>query len=64
MVFERIKSHGLAHNSYFIGSEDEAVVIDPRKDCDVYLDIAQRKEVRIRYVFETHRNEDYTSSGR
>jgi len=55
-IFERIKSEGLAHNSYFIGSEDEAVVIDPRKDCDVYIEMAQREEVKIKYVFETHRN--------
>lgn len=59
MIFERIKSKGLAHNSYFIGSEEEAVVIDPRRDCDVYIDLAQREEVTIRYIFETHRNEDY-----
>ena len=36
MIFERIKSAGLAHNSYLIGSEGEAAVIDPRRDCDVY----------------------------
>ena len=49
----------MAHNSYFVGSEDEAVVIDPRRDCDVYIDLARREEVKIKYVFETHRNEDY-----
>lgn len=59
MIFERIKSRGLAHNSYFISSGDEAVVIDPRRDCDVYVDIAGREEVKIKYIFETHRNEDY-----
>jgi hydroxyacylglutathione hydrolase len=37
MIFERLKSEGLAHNSYFFGSEDEAVVIDPRRDCDLVL---------------------------
>ncbi|KAF5410534.1 MAG: MBL fold metallo-hydrolase [Euryarchaeota archaeon] len=59
MIFERIKSAGLAHNSYLIGSEGEAAVIDPRRDCDVYIELAEREEQRIRYVFETHRNEDY-----
>ena len=49
MIFERIKSEGLAHNSYFVGSEDEAVVIDPRRDCDVYIDLAKREEVKIKY---------------
>ena len=49
MIFKRIKSEGLAHNSYFICSEDEAAVIDPRRDCDVYIDSARREEVKIKY---------------
>jgi len=59
MIFERIKSEGIAHNSYLIGSENEAAVIDPRRDCQVYIDLAQQKGVKIKYIFETHRNEDY-----
>lgn len=59
MKFERIKSEGLAHLSYFIGSEDEAIVIDPRRDCQVYADLARREGMNIKYIFETHRNEDY-----
>ncbi len=59
MIFKRIKAEGLAHLSYFIGSENEAVVIDPRRDCQIYIDIAKREETNIKYVFETHRNEDY-----
>jgi hydroxyacylglutathione hydrolase len=60
LILERIKSEGLAHNSYFIGSQSQAVVIDPRRDCQVYIDLAQKHEMKIRYIFETHRNEDYT----
>jgi len=59
MIFERIKSEGLAHLSYFIGSENEALVIDPRRDCQVYIDLARREGMKIKYIFETHRNEDY-----
>jgi len=59
MIFERIKSEGLAHLSYFIGSGNEAVVIDPRRDCEVYTDIARREGMRIKHILETHRNEDY-----
>jgi hydroxyacylglutathione hydrolase len=59
MIFERIKSEGLAHLSYFIGSENEAIVIDPRRDCQIYFDIARREDMKIKYIFETHRNEDY-----
>jgi hydroxyacylglutathione hydrolase len=59
MIFERIKSEGLAHLSYFIGSGDEAIVIDPRRDCQIYFDLARREGMKIKYIFETHRNEDY-----
>jgi len=59
MLLKKIKSEGLSHNSYFIGSENEAVVIDPRRDCQVFIDIAQQKEMVIKAIFETHRNEDY-----
>ena len=64
MIFERVKSKVVAHISYFIGSQNEAIVVDPRRDCGVYIDIAQREGMRIRYVFETHRNEDYVIGSR
>jgi hydroxyacylglutathione hydrolase len=59
MIFKRIKSEGLAHNSYFVGSGSQAAVIDPRRDIRVYLDTALELGMRISYIFETHRNEDY-----
>jgi hydroxyacylglutathione hydrolase len=59
MIFERIKSAGIAHNSYLIGSGSETTVIDPRRDCQVYIDSAQQKGLRVKHIFETHRNEDY-----
>ncbi len=59
MIFERVKSEGIAHISYFVGSNSEAVVIDPRRDCQIYIDLARREEMKIKYIFETHRNEDY-----
>ena len=59
-MFERIVSEGIAHNSYLVGSGGKAAVIDPRRDCDIYLNIARRNELVITHIFETHRNEDYT----
>jgi hydroxyacylglutathione hydrolase len=59
MIFEKRVSTGLAHNSYLVGAGDEAAVIDPRRDIDAYLEIAERNSLRIIRVFETHRNEDY-----
>ncbi|MCW4032663.1 MAG: MBL fold metallo-hydrolase [Candidatus Bathyarchaeota archaeon] len=60
MLFERIESEGLAHYSYIIGDGNVAVVIDPRRDCDIYVDLASKNRVRIAHILETHRNEDYT----
>lgn len=59
MLFERIISEGLAHYSYLIGDENEAVVIDPRRDCSVYIDRAYNEGMKISSILETHRNEDY-----
>ena len=59
MIFEKIKSRVVAHLSYFVGSGHEAMVVDPQRDCQIYVDIAKREGMRIKYIFETHRNEDY-----
>jgi hydroxyacylglutathione hydrolase len=59
MLFKRIKSEGLAHNSYFIGTGSSAVVIDPRRDVQIYLELALNYGMKIKYILETHRNEDF-----
>ncbi len=64
MIFERIESEGLAHYSYIIGDRFEAAVIDPRRDCEVYIDLARRAGLSISLILETHRNEDYVTGSR
>ncbi len=59
MKLQIIKSEGLAHNSYYLSSENEAVVIDPRRDCEIYTQLAKEDCAKIKYILETHRNEDY-----
>ena len=59
MKIETVKSEGLAHNSYYLSDEGEAVVIDPRRDCEVYTQLAEKECAEIKYILETHRNEDY-----
>lgn len=59
MFLEKIKSEGLAQLSYILGDRGQAAVIDPRRDCEIYLEIAFREGARITHIFETHRNEDY-----
>lgn len=64
MLFEKIKSDILAHNSYLIGSGGEAAIIDPRRDCLIYTTIAEHENMRITKIFETHKNEDYVAGSR
>ena len=59
MLFERMESKGLAHYSYLIGDQREAMVIDPRRDCEAYVERAYGEGTRIKYILETHRHEDY-----
>lgn len=59
MFFEQIESEGLAHYSYIIGDQTESVVIDPRRDCDIYIEKALENGCKITNILETHRNEDY-----
>ncbi len=61
MLLRLIESEGLAHRSYIAGAAGSALVVDPRRDCAVYADIALEEGMRITHVLETHRNEDYVS---
>ena len=50
MKLKTVKSEGLAHNSYILFDEQEAAVIDPRRDCDIYLRLAQKECATITYI--------------
>ncbi|MCP9221444.1 MBL fold metallo-hydrolase [Erythrobacter sp. LQ02-29] len=58
MLLEKIKTPGLSHLSYLIGSQGKAAVIDPRRDCEIYVERARAEGLEITHIFETHRNED------
>ena len=63
MLLERIYDTDLAQGSYFIGCQAEniAVVVDPRRDIQEYLDLAEREGMKIVAVTETHIHADYLS---
>lgn len=61
MLLEKIKTPGLSHLSYLVGSGDQAAVIDPRRDCEIYIEKARAAGLKITHIFETHRNEDLVS---
>jgi len=61
MYFEQFYLGCLAHASYMLGSEGEAVVVDPQRDVEIYLEAAQKQNLRIRHIFETHLHADFVS---
>ncbi len=61
MKLEQIYTGCLAQGAYYIESEGEAVVIDPLREVNAYLDRASRDSARIKYVFETHFHADFVS---
>ena len=61
MYFEQFYLGCLAHASYMIGSEGEAMVVDPQRDVDIYLKAAEEHGLNIRHVFETHLHADFVS---
>jgi len=64
MYFEQFYLGCLAHASYLLASEGEAVVVDPQRDVDMYLKAAAEHGCAIRHVFETHLHADFVSGHR
>lgn len=66
MLLERIYDEDLAQASYFIGCQvqGEAIVVDARRDIDVYLRLAAANDMKIVGVAETHIHADYLSGTR
>ena len=61
MYFEQFYLGCLAHASYMLASEGEAVVVDPQRDVEIYLNAAEANHVAIRHIFETHLHADFVS---
>jgi len=61
MCFQQFYLGCLAHASYLLASDGEAVVVDPQRDVDLYLKAAQEHGATIRHIFETHLHADFVS---
>ena len=61
MKFKQFYLGCLAHASYYLGSENEAVIIDPQRDVQQYIDEATGNNQKIKYVIETHSHADFVS---
>ncbi len=66
MFFEHVYDKTLAQASYVIGCQKtgESIVIDPKRDSDTYLEIAQKNNLKITHVAETHIHADFLAGTR
>jgi hydroxyacylglutathione hydrolase len=61
VYFQQVLHRDLGCASYVLGDGGEAVVVDPRWDIDVYLEIAAAERLRIVAVLDTHEHADHVS---
>ncbi len=61
MTIEQIYTGCLAEAAYYIESNGEAVIIDPLREVQPYIDRAAKDDAQIKYVFETHFHADFVS---
>lgn len=66
MMLKYFYDKSLAHASYMVGCQKAkvAVVVDPGRDIDQYLDMAEREDMKLIAVAETHIHADYVSGAR
>ena len=61
MKIEQIYTGCLAQGAYYIESNGEAAVIDPLREVQSYIDMAENRNSKINYIFETHFHADFVS---
>ncbi|MEQ1677498.1 MAG: MBL fold metallo-hydrolase [Chitinophagaceae bacterium] len=61
MKVEQIYTGCLAQGAYYIESNGEAVIIDPLREVEPYIQKAERNNAKIKYVLETHFHADFVS---
>ncbi|MCJ1807392.1 MBL fold metallo-hydrolase [Flavobacterium covae] len=61
MQIEQIYTGCLAQGAYYITSNGEALIVDPLREVQPYLDRLKRDNVVLKYIFETHFHADFVS---
>jgi hydroxyacylglutathione hydrolase len=65
-MFHRAFEEGLAQSSYVLACDRtrQAVIVDPRRDVDVYLELGRQHGLILTYAIETHVHADFVSGAR
>lgn len=61
MTIEQLYTGCLAEAAYYIESNGEVAIIDPIRDTEAYVKMAEEKGATIKYIFETHFHADFVS---
>jgi hydroxyacylglutathione hydrolase len=61
MKIEQIYTGCLAQGAYYITSNGEAIIIDPLREIEPYIERAKKDNVKIKYILETHFHADFVS---
>lgn len=61
MYIKQLYTGCLSEAAYYIESNGESAIIDPLRDIATYLEMANERKSRIKYIFETHFHADFVS---
>ena len=61
MEVKQIYTGCLAQGAYYIESNGEAAIVDPLREVQPYIDLANERGATIKYVLETHFHADFVS---
>jgi hydroxyacylglutathione hydrolase len=61
MFIQQLYTGCLSEAAYYIESNGEAAIIDPLRDIETYIELADKRKAIIKYIFETHFHADFVS---
>jgi glyoxylase-like metal-dependent hydrolase (beta-lactamase superfamily II)/rhodanese-related sulfurtransferase len=61
MFIQQLYTGCLSEAAYYIESDGEAAIVDPLRDIDSYVQLAQERNATVKFIFETHFHADFVS---
>ena len=61
MFIKQLYTGCISEAAYYIESDGVAAIVDPLRDIDEYLELANERKAVIKYIFETHFHADFVS---
>jgi hydroxyacylglutathione hydrolase len=61
LILKHYFVNNIAHSSYLLGGKESCIVVDPRRDVDIYIEDARNQGWRITHILETHLHADFIS---